>query len=184
MVQSRAATVADYLAELPKERRDVVSAVLKVVRKNVPSGYREAMLWGMPCWAVPLETFPDTYNGQPLCYAALAAQKSFFALYLTCVYGDPANTRTLKEGFAKAGKKLDMGKSCIRFRRLEDLPLDVIGQVVASTPPEALIARHEAVHAGRKRKKTPSRRGIRPRRRASPRRARGDAPGATRGRRR
>lgn len=144
MVQSRAATVADYLAELPEERRKVFSAVLKVVRKSVPRGYREAMLWGMPCWSVPLETYPETYNGQPLCYAALAAQKNHFALYLMSAYGDPGEATRLKQGFAKAGKKLDMGKSCIRFRRLEDLPLDVIGTVIAATPPDVYIARYEA----------------------------------------
>ena len=144
MVQSRAATVADYLSELPDERRKVLSAVLKVVRRSVPRGYREAMLWGMPCWSVPLETCPDTYNGQPLCYAALAAQKNHFALYLMSVYGDPGEAKRLKEGFAQAGKKLDMGRSCIRFRRPEDLPLEVIGEIIAATPPDAFIARCEA----------------------------------------
>ncbi len=98
----------------------------------------------MPCWSVPLETYPDTYNGQPLCYAALAAQKNHFALYLMSVYGDPGEAKRLKEGFAKAGKKLDMGKSCVRFRRLEDLPLEVIGEIIAATSPDAFIARCEA----------------------------------------
>jgi len=148
MVQSRAATVADYLAELPKERRDVVSAVLKVVRKNVPSGYREAMLWGMPCWAVPLETFPDTYNGQPLCYAALAAQKNYYALYLMNVYQDATQRERLEESFRRAGKKIDMGKSCVRFRGLDDLPpLGEIGAIVATTPVDAFVAAARAAHA-------------------------------------
>ncbi len=154
MAQSRAATVAEYLAELPDEKRKVLSAVLKVVRKSVPRGYREAMLWGMPCWSVPLETYPDTYNGQPLCYAALAAQKNHFALYLMNVYGDGAMAKRLRDGFAKAGKTLDTGKSCIRFRRLEDLPLGVIAELVAATPPAAMIARHEAVHGARRKSRT------------------------------
>jgi len=144
MVQSVATTVPGYLAELPKERREVVSAVRKVIRRHLPRGYREEMGWGMITYTIPLEQYPETYNGQPLCYAALAAQKSHFALYLTCVYGDLGQEKKLRDGFRKAGKKLDMGKSCVRFRRLEDLPLDVIGQVVAATPPKAFIARHEA----------------------------------------
>ncbi|HEX5724748.1 MAG TPA: DUF1801 domain-containing protein, partial [Longimicrobiaceae bacterium] len=101
--------------------------------------------WGMISYEVPLERFPRTYNGQPLGYAALAAQKNYYALYLTSVDGDAEKESWLEEEFRKAGKKLDMGKSCLRFRTLDDLPLDVIGRAIASTPPDALIARHEAV---------------------------------------
>ena len=149
MVQSAATTVAGYLAEQPKEKRAVLSAVRKVIRKNLPRGYREEMGWGMITYAIPLEQYPETYNGQPLCYAALAAQKNHFGLYLTCAYGDPGQEKKLRDGFRKAGKKLDMGKSCVRFHRLEDLPLEVIGEVIAATPPEAFIARYEASRAKR-----------------------------------
>ena len=149
MVQSAATTVAGYLAELPKERGEVLSAVRKVIRKHLPRGYREAMGWGMITYTNPLEQYPETYNGQPLCYAALAAQKNHFALYLMCVFGDSGEAKKLRDGFRKAGKKLDMGKSCVRFHGLDDLPLDVIGEAIASTPPEAFIARHEAVRARR-----------------------------------
>ncbi|HUM03754.1 MAG TPA: DUF1801 domain-containing protein [Thermoanaerobaculia bacterium] len=148
-MQSAATTVAGYLAELPKEKRAVLSAVRKVIRKNLPRGYREEMGWGMITYAIPLEQYPETYNGQPLCYAALAAQKNHFGLYLTCAYGDPGQEKKLRDGFRKAGKKLDMGKSCVRFHRLEDLPLEVIGEVIAATPPEAFIARYEASRAKR-----------------------------------
>jgi hypothetical protein len=145
MAQGTATSVAGYLAELPKEKREVLAAVRAVIRKNLPGGYREGMLWGMIGYAIPLERYPETYNGQPLCYAALAAQKNHFALYLMSAYGDPGEAKRLKQGFAKAGKRLDMGKSCVRFRRLEDLPLDVIGKVIAATPPDVYIARYEAI---------------------------------------
>jgi hypothetical protein len=144
MVQSKAATVKEYLDELPADRRAVVSAVRKVIRRHLPAGYREAMNWGVITYEIPRERFPDTYNGQPLCYVALAAQKNYYVVHLMCVYGNAAKTAWLKEEFKKAGKKLDMGKACIRFRRLEDLPLDVIGQAVAGTTPEQYIAIYEA----------------------------------------
>ena len=150
MVSSKAATVQEYLDELPEDRRAVVSAVRKTIRKSLPAGYREGMLWGMITYTVPLERFPDTYNGQPLMYAALAAQKNNFAVYLTC-HGPKSEERTrLEAGFRKAGKKLDMGGSCIRFKKLEDLPLAVIGDAVGSVPVEKLLARYREVKPAKK----------------------------------
>ncbi|HEX8274316.1 MAG TPA: DUF1801 domain-containing protein [Longimicrobiaceae bacterium] len=143
MASSSAATAEEYLAELPPERREVVSAVRDLVLRNLPEGYRESMGFGMICWGIPLERYPVTYNKQPLGYAALAAQKNYFALYLNCVYQDSEQEAAFREEFARAGKKLDMGKSCVRFRKLDDLPLDVIGRTIASTPPEELIRRYE-----------------------------------------
>jgi hypothetical protein len=151
MVSSRAATVAEYLESLPEERREVVAAVRKVIRKHLPKGYREAMNWGMICYEVPLSVHPTTYNGQPLCYAGLAAQKNHFAVYLMGVYGDTEVARRFKEGFAKAGKKLDMGKSCVRFKKLEDVPLDVIGEAIGAIPPDKFVAFVEKAHAARRR---------------------------------
>ena len=144
MTKSKAATVEEYLDELPADRRAVVAAVREVILRNLPKGYREAMNWGVINYEVPLERFPDTYNGQPLCYVALAAQKNHYALYLMCVYGNAKQKAWLTKEFEKAGKKLDMGKSCVRFRKLEDLPLDAIGKVVAGTTPEQYIAYYEA----------------------------------------
>jgi uncharacterized protein YdhG (YjbR/CyaY superfamily) len=144
MASSSAATVEEYLRELPPERREVVSAVREVVLRNLPEGYRESMGFGMIGYGIPLERYPDTYNRQPLAYAGLAAQKNHYSLYLMCVYGDAQSEAAFREAFAAAGKKLDMGKSCVRFRRLEDLPLDVVGRTIASTPPEELIRRYEA----------------------------------------
>ena len=147
MVMSKATTAEDYIAEQPAERARVLSEVRKVVLKHLPKGYREMMGWGMITWGVPLEQYPDTYNGQPLCYAALAAQKNYFSLYLMGVYGHPERERALRDAFARAGKKLDMGKSCVRFASLDDLPLDAIGRTIAGMPPSELIAVHEAARA-------------------------------------
>jgi hypothetical protein len=144
MVSSPATTVAKYLASQPAERRKVISTVRGVIRRNLPKGYREVMNWGMISYEIPLTRYPDSYNGQPLMYVALAAQKNFYAIYLTCVYHDPKRAAWFREAFKAAGKKLDMGKSCLRFKRLDDLPLEVIGQVVASTSLEQRIAIHEA----------------------------------------
>ena len=143
MVQSAAKTVDGYLEELPEERRAVVSAVRDVILANLPKGYQESVAYGMISYSIPLERYPKTYNKQPLCYVSLAAQKSHYAVYLMCVYASPMRTATLREQCAKAGKKLDMGKACIRFKRLDDLPLNVIGESVASVTPEAYIAFYE-----------------------------------------
>jgi hypothetical protein len=143
VVKSTASTVQEYLDSLPADRRAVIAAVREIVLRHLPQGYRETMNWGMISYEIPLEVYPTTYNGQPLSYAGLAAQKNHNALYLMAVYGDPAREARLREGFAQAGKKPDMGKSCVRFRRLEDLPLDVIGELIAGTPPDELIAAYE-----------------------------------------
>lgn len=144
MARSNATTVEDYLHELPPDRRAVVSAVRDVILRHLPAGYRETMNWGMISYEVPLESYPGAPGGQPLSYVCLAAQKNHYALYLMCVCGNAQRQAWLKAEFGKAGRKLDMGKSCLRFRRLEDLPLEVIGSVVASATPEQYIAGYEA----------------------------------------
>jgi hypothetical protein len=143
MARSRAATVEEYLDSLPADRRAVVAAVREVILKNLPAGYQESMSWGVISYEIPLERFPRTHNKQPLMYAGLAAQKNYFAVYLMTVCS-PGLDSWFREEFKKAGKKLDMGKSCVRFRKLDDLPLDVIGQVIARTPPDKYIAYYEA----------------------------------------
>jgi hypothetical protein len=147
MVSSSAASVESYLSSLPPERRAVVGAVRDVVVRNLPVGYRESMEYGMIAYAVPLERFPDTYNGQPLCYAGLAVQKNHYSLYLMCAYGSASEAQVLKDAFVAAGKKLDMGKACVRFRSLDDLPLAAIGSFVARTPPEKYIAYYQSARA-------------------------------------
>ena len=111
MVSSAARTVDGYLRELPADRREAISAVRKVVQKHLPKGYEESMGFGMIMYSVPLSRLAETYNKQPLMYVALAAQKNYNAIYLMGVYSDAERTRRFKEGFAKAGKKLDIGKS-------------------------------------------------------------------------
>jgi uncharacterized protein YdhG (YjbR/CyaY superfamily) len=147
MASSKAATVEEYLQELPEDRREVVSTIRDIILRNLPEGYTETMAWGMISYGIPLERYPTTYNGQPLGYAALAAQKNSYSLYLLGVYMDPEQEAALREAFRREGKKLDMGKSCIRFKKTADLPLDAIGQVIAATTPEQYIARYEASRA-------------------------------------
>ena len=147
MASSAATTVEQYLAELPPERRAVVAAMRALVLRHLPEGYEERMNWGMISYEVPLARYPDTYNKQPLSYAALAAQKNHYALYLNCIYGADEREAALREAFAAAGKKLDIGKSCVRFKRVDQLELDALGAVIASTPPDAFIAQYEASRA-------------------------------------
>jgi hypothetical protein len=146
MVSSAARSVDEYLAQLPGERREVAVALRKLVRDHLPPGYVEAMNWGMPCYEVPLARHPDTYNGQPLGYVAFAAQKNGYSLYLMGVHGDPAREARLRAGFDRIGRKPDMGKSCVRFRKLEHLPLEEIGELIASMPVEELVTLHERLH--------------------------------------
>jgi hypothetical protein len=142
-MKSSAATVEAYLESLPAERRTALAAVRAVILRHLPAGYEEGMLWGMITYTIPLSRYPKTYNGQPLMYAALAAQKNHMSLYLTYAYMNPEAERWLRSAFAAHGKRLDMGKACLRFRRLDDLPLDVIGEAIAQATPEAYIARYE-----------------------------------------
>ena len=144
MAKSTATTVEAYLDELPPDRRAVVSSVRDMILHHLPAGYHEAMNWGTISYVIPLERYSRTYNGQPLVYLALAAQKNHYALYLMQVYQDSELEQQLRHAFRQAGKRLDLGKSCLRFRRLDDLPLEALGEVVASTAPGAFIAAYEA----------------------------------------
>ena len=143
MVQSKAATPEAYLAELEPARAREISTVRDLVNAALPAGLVERMAWGMISWEVPLEVSGPTYNGQPLVHTALAAQKNHNALYLNCAYSSPERSERLKAAFADAGKKLDMGKSCLRFRRAEDLVLEAIREALAVTPDE-LIRSYES----------------------------------------
>jgi hypothetical protein len=144
MVQSKAKSVEEYLAELPEDRRRVVAAVRDLVLRHLPEGYAEMMGFGMIGWGIPLARYPDTYNGQPLPYAGFAAQKRYYSLYLMTVYADSAEERALRAAYSKAGKRLDIGKCCLRFQRFEDLETGAIGRVLAATPPDRLIELYEA----------------------------------------
>ena len=145
-MRSAAGSVDAYIAGLPRERQAVVKALRALVLAHLPPGYAEAMTWGMPCYEVPLSRYPDTYNGKPLHFAAFAAQASNYALYLTSIYGLPEREKILRDGYAAIGRKPDMGKSCLRFQRLDQIPLEAIGRLIETMPVDAFIARHEAVH--------------------------------------
>jgi hypothetical protein len=147
MVKSNASTPEEYIAGLPPERRGTVATVRKVVLDNLPSGYEEGIQHGMISYFVPLESYPETYNGQALGLAALASQKGHFSLHLLGVYYDPETEKWLRERFANSGKKLDMGKACLRFKKLDDLPLEIIGGVISRLSPEMLIERYEAARS-------------------------------------
>ncbi len=150
MMRIAASSVADYLSRLPTDHRVALTRVRDVVRRNLPPGFEEGLLFDMISWFIPPERYGHTYNGQPLIIAALASQKNYMALYLTGVYSDPAVSAWFANAFAATGKKLDMGKSCVRFRSLEDLPLDVIASAVSRVPVAAFITSYERVQAGRK----------------------------------
>jgi hypothetical protein len=145
MARSEAKSVAAYMKELPAERRAVVSKVRAMVLKNLPKGYEEMFDWGCPSYGIPLSRYPDTYNKKPLYYVAIGAQKNYYAIYLMSVYQDPRQLAKLKAAFEKAGKKLNMGKSCVRFKKLEDIPLDAIGKIIASTTPATYIKEYEKI---------------------------------------
>lgn len=130
-MKSSAKTPDAYVKSLPADRREAVSQVRKVILKNLPKGYEEIVDFGMLAYVVPLQRLPDTYNGHPLAIAALASQKQYMSVYLMGVYGHRPTRAWFESEFRKAGKKLDMGKSCVRFKKLDDLPLDVIGKAIA-----------------------------------------------------
>jgi hypothetical protein len=140
-------TVQKYLDNLEPDRREVVSAVREVVNAAMPDGYEEGIAYGMIGWSVPLERYPDTYNGQPLGYVALAAQKRYYSLYLNALYAGSVDETEFRRRWEDSGRKLDMGKSCLRFRKLDDLNLDLIAETVAGTPVDAYIARYEQARA-------------------------------------
>src|SRR5678815_5270253 len=145
-----ATTIEGYLKQLPAERREAIAKVRATVNANLPAGYEEGIQYGMISWYVPLSRFPDTYNGQPLAIASLAAQKGYMALYLIGVYGSSELAAWFRDAFAGAGKQLDMGKSCVRFKSLDALPLDVIGETIRRVPVEVYLRRYEEARAGTK----------------------------------
>ena len=147
-MKSSAKTVDEYLAALPENRRTAISTVRKVILANLPEGYEECMSYGMIGYVLPHRIYPAGYHCDPklpLPYANLGSQKNHMALYLMSVYGDPATEKWFRNAWAATGKKLDMGKSCVRFRTLDDVSLDVIGKIIARVPVKKYIARIEQI---------------------------------------
>lgn len=149
-MQSDAKTVNEYLQQLSPERRQAIEQVRAVILENLPPGYEEAMNWGMITYQVPLAVKPDTYNKQPLMYAALASQKNHMAIYLSGIYSNEEARTEFEQAYRATGKRYDVGKSCVRFRKLDDLPLDLIGKAIAQTPMQDFIADYERAKGNRK----------------------------------
>jgi len=155
-MQSKASTVQQYLDELPADRRAAIEGVRAVIRKNLDPVLQEGMLYGMIGYYVPHSVYPAGYHcdpKQPLPFAGLASQKNYMSVYLGC-YGDPGLERWFREAWAKTGKKLDMGKSCIRFKRIEDLALDVVGESIRRMSARAFIEMYESVIKNARRRPT------------------------------
>ena len=150
-MKSMARTVQEYLAELPPERRAAIAKVRQVLLDNLPAGYEEAMNWGMIAYEVPLATYPHTYNGQPLMYAALASQKKHMALHLTAIYMNDAARKQFEERYRATGRRMDVAKSCVRFRSLEDVPLEVIGEAVSLFTVDEFLRQVEEVRRAKDR---------------------------------
>jgi hypothetical protein len=147
-MQSKAKTVDQYLAELPDDRREALQAIRAVVLENLPKGYEEGMLYGAIGYFVPHSVYPPGYHcdpKQPLPFAGLASQKNHMSLSLMCVYDDAEHAAWFRTAWAKTGKKLDMGKSCVRFKKTEDVPLKVIGEAIKRVPAKKFIEHYESV---------------------------------------
>lgn len=147
-MQSKATTVEKYLAELPADRRTALEVVRKVILKNLDKDYEEGMSYGMIGYSVPHRVFPQGYHcdpKQPLPFAGLASQKNYMSVYLMCCYGESPLKVWFEQAWAKTGKKLDRGKSCIRFKKVDDLALDVIGEVIRRVPAKKYIENYVAV---------------------------------------
>ena len=153
-MQSKAKTVAEYLASLPPDRHAAISAVRAAILRNLDAGYEEGMQYGMIGYFVPHRLFPAGYHcdpKQPLPFAGLASQKNHMSVYLMGVYfdGQDALSKWFREAWAKAGKKLDMGKCCVRFKKLDDVPLDVLGEAIRRLPMKAYVETYQRLLAGR-----------------------------------
>jgi uncharacterized protein YdhG (YjbR/CyaY superfamily) len=147
---SEARTVGEYLAALPDGRREDIAKVRGVILGNLPQGYAEAMNWGMITYQVPLEVYADTYNGKPLMYAALASQKNYMALYIMSIYMSAESRKQFEAAYKATGKRFDAGKSCIRFKKADDLPLELIAESIAAFEIEDFVDRAKKIRSQRK----------------------------------
>ncbi|MBI2029225.1 DUF1801 domain-containing protein [Candidatus Gottesmanbacteria bacterium] len=144
MVHESSTTVEEYLQDLPASRRKIITELRNFILKKIPKGYQETLRWGMISYEVPLDRYSSTYNKQPLSYIGLASQKNHIGLYLMNIYQDKNVEGFLRNAFAEKGKKLNMGKACIRFKKIDDIPLNAIGRIIASTSVNEFIDQYEA----------------------------------------
>lgn len=146
-MQYDAKTPDEYIASLPEDRKPAISALRKVINDNLPKGFKETMGYGHMGWVVPFETYPAGYHcdpTQPLPFMGVASQKNHIAVYSMCLYGEVEVLTWFRDEWAKySKKKLDMGKSCIRFKKLQDIPLELIGELASKVTPEQWIEMYE-----------------------------------------
>ncbi len=150
-MQSKATTPKEYLASLEPERRKAIEAVRKVVKANLDPKIKEIMSYGMLGYCIPRSVYKYGYHcnpDQPLPFINLGSQKNHMALYLFCIYGNDKEVAWFEKAWKKTGKKLDMGKSCLRFKKLEDISLEVIGEAVSRMSAEKFIEQYEAALEG------------------------------------
>lgn len=147
MVQSKASDVSQYLKELPADRREAIAAIRQVVLDNIDPDIDEIMSYGMIGYHVSLRAYPDGYHcdpTMPLPYVSLASQKNHMAIYMMGLYMDAEDTAWFADAWRATGKKLDMGKSCVRFKKLDDVPLAVLAEAIRRMPSKRYIATYEA----------------------------------------
>jgi hypothetical protein len=147
-MQSKARTPTEYYDTLPEERREVMLALRKVIAKNLPKGFAEVMQYGMPGWVVPHSLYPAGYHcdpKQPLPFLGVASQVQYVAVYHMGIYADPALLKWFQDEYARqATGKLDMGKSCIRFKQPDQIPLKLMGDLASRMTPRKWIELYEA----------------------------------------
>ena len=142
---SKPTTVAEYLEQLPPDRRAAIDAVRKVIRENLDKDYEEGIQYGMLGYYVPHRVFPDGYHcdpKQPLPFMSVASTKGHIGLHMFCIYGDAGLQEWFRDAWKKAGKKLDMGAACVRVKKLEDIALDVVGEAVRRLPTAKFIGHY------------------------------------------
>ncbi|MFH5821097.1 DUF1801 domain-containing protein [Georgenia sp. AZ-5] len=137
--------VTAYLDAAPESRRQLLREVFDTVAANVPDGYELGMHFGMPAWVVPLERFPDTYNGQPLGYVSVAGQKNYVSVYLMGVYSVPEEAESFQAAWRASTGRIDMGKSCLRLRKPDDVDHELLGRTVAAMPVERFLDTYERI---------------------------------------
>lgn len=146
-MQSTANTVDQYIAELPEERQQVISQLRKQIRKNLPKGFKETMGYGMLGYVVPHSMYPAGYHcnpKDPLPFMGIASQKNFVAVYSMAIYANPKLLKWFTDEYEKAGVgKLDMGKSCIRLKKMDKIPYELIGQLASKVSPQEWIELYE-----------------------------------------
>ena len=150
MASSKAKTVTSYLAEQSPARKRELASLRRIIKANLPKGFQENMQWGMITYQVPLEVSGPTYNNQPLAVVAIAAQKNNISLYLLSIYASKKLTSDFQKRWLASGKKLDMGKSCIRFKSIEQADLITIAWAASLLTPKEFVEMY--LKAGSKRK--------------------------------